>query len=814
MTDFMKYKLLMPAIACAVSVATWANPISVHRAKAIAARYLSAPTLQGEQAATRAGADAQAPYYMFNNDGGQGFVIVSGDDRLPEVVGYSRNGAIDAQDMPDALRSLLAHYASVVKAVQQGKTPAVPKPTHRKASVQPLLTCKWDQNYPYNLYTPRQNGAACYTGCGATALAQMLYFHKWPKKRPADYVTGEGTLAQLEDHYLWDEMRDDYRQPASELSRSAVGVLMSDAGRASRMTYGTVGSTTNAGNIWTGVVNRFDYSVKHLEKDHMPGGAFLQAVMNEIEAGYPVLVEGGPHLFVYDGYDENGYLHVNWGWSGALDGYFDINITQVDGESYWKNQIVLFLRPNDGKHTPFPPTESVLTVQNSEGLYFKESEIARNGKLTPQLKNVGVRNLPQGELGTYTGKVGIALFDAEGKRVHVFESPFGDMTWSTYFTSFNFITNFNPWQLDFSTLSTLPQGNYTLCPMGQRLTAAPATYEDWRLMENGNEVKLTVSADKIVLHQEEMTPKIELFGKIETLNPVYANTARPGAIALQVYNRSRFEGRGKLTIIATGNGKTQEMNPTMPTLVAERLAANEWVVPIYPSYSSSKETVNLTPGRYTLTFRFKFVDKKDKETGVSVDLPTPVPFELEVLPQDKNGILSITQLDFYKDGALTDLQIFDPATTTRIGFAVHTQLLETAKSSYPCKLRYRLKDLATGMFVEVGEAASVEIPYGWKDMTDKSLQYVPVSTLTPGKVYEVHVEVEKDGVRRDVWGTTVSRRRLMLQSEDTSTGVASLPMSEAQPQTVYNLQGIRLTQPWNTLPVGIYIVDGKKVWKR
>lgn len=154
---------------------------------------------------------AEPALHMFNNENGEGFVIVSADDRVGGVLGYSDRGSLDPQNMPTPLAALLASYTRAVEAVRVDSvsvTPNYAKPP--KAYVKPLVSTLWSQEYPYNYYTPRSStsGRPTYTGCAITAAAQVLAAHKWPMQRPAAAKRGEGALGL--DQYDWDNMLNDY----------------------------------------------------------------------------------------------------------------------------------------------------------------------------------------------------------------------------------------------------------------------------------------------------------------------------------------------------------------------------------------------------------------------------------------------------------------------------------------------------------------------------------------------------------------------------------------------------------------------------
>lgn len=198
------------------------------------------------------------------------------------------------------------------------------------------------------------------------------------------------------------------------------------------------GTLSDEGKVWNALQYYYDCTVRQLEKDLLPGGEFLQVVYNELSLGCPLFMTGGDHAFVYDGYDENGLVHVNWGWGGLDNGYFDINTAATAGGGYnsdgryYEKQIALLIHPNNGTIEPLKPKPVVLSINNDEGLQFKVSEgLTTSSYIPAQLKGVGARNLAQNEDGAYTGKLGIGLFDKDGTCLHVFGIT-ATQTWSTY----------------------------------------------------------------------------------------------------------------------------------------------------------------------------------------------------------------------------------------------------------------------------------------------------------------------------------------------------------------------------------------------
>ena len=207
------YTLIISALAV---VTAQAGPVDINKAKALAQKYVSSPISVETVSLAAMGKGKQAQVaepalHMFNNENGEGFVIVSADDRVGGVLGYSDRGSLDPQNMPTPLAALLASYTRAVETVRVDSvsvTPNYAKPP--KAYVKPLVSTLWSQEYPYNYYTPRSStsGRPTYTGCAITAAAQVLAAHKWPMQRPAAAKRGEGALGL--DQYDWDNMLNDY----------------------------------------------------------------------------------------------------------------------------------------------------------------------------------------------------------------------------------------------------------------------------------------------------------------------------------------------------------------------------------------------------------------------------------------------------------------------------------------------------------------------------------------------------------------------------------------------------------------------------
>ena len=317
--------------------------------------------------------------YAFNIEGG-GYVIASADDRTLPVLGYSLTGTFDADQMPDNMRAWLQGYAEQISML--GNVSPAPSAADNLglAAIEPLMQSRWAQNTPYNLLTPVSNGKQTLTGCVATALAQVMYYHQWPKAAttdiPAYTYEDPKTNAPVEMQGLpaitfeWDQMLPAYTKdnPGTEQQQQAVAQLMRYCGQAVRMAYGPT-STTNIQHAVKALREYFNYSksIRDVFQYEYSLSEWQRLIWEELNHQRPVLMAGqnstSSHAFVIDGYDGSGFFHVNWGWTGSKDDYFAIDVmnpnypahTTPMRAGYVKYQsILLGVEPSTGSEEVFP----------------------------------------------------------------------------------------------------------------------------------------------------------------------------------------------------------------------------------------------------------------------------------------------------------------------------------------------------------------------------------------------------------------------------------------------------------------------------
>ncbi len=352
-------------LLCSVS-ALFARPLSEREARHLAEQFfhqvayahkVSAPAQQplslvsapirqsaGVELRTLSG-DKARYYYIYNRGSNAGFVIIAGDDELTPYIGYSTTGRFIVEDMPEQLAAFLKacqeRIDELVSSISyhqalQPTRPSATEPTH----IDPLLgNIQWNQSAPWNDQTPVVGGEHTPVGCVATAYTQVMRYHQWPTQ-------GEGTFSYKEERsdrqhsvdygsttYDWANMPERYDDPsrATEEETKALSTLAYHAGVAVEMMYAPSGSGSYTPLVARALADHFRYDkrVSFKSRANYTQATWEQLLRNELIAARPIVYSGsgsgGGHAFVCDGYDAEGLFHINWGWGGMSDGYFNLN---------------------------------------------------------------------------------------------------------------------------------------------------------------------------------------------------------------------------------------------------------------------------------------------------------------------------------------------------------------------------------------------------------------------------------------------------------------------------------------------------------
>lgn len=742
-----------------------ADPVDRRQAAAVARHYLSHPVPIAAPA-VRGAVDGEAPaYHLFVGKDEQRFVIVSGESRLNEVVGYGRLTTGNAASLPPQVHALLQQYTETVRQVRAGQAPAATAPKNLRRYVEPLIDAQWGQSYPYNSKTPRVGGKPTYTGCVATAAAQFLYFYKWPLQRPPLYVRSEGDEADTSPTYLWDLMKGTREQMNSTRAAAAVGRLLLDVGKAIRITFGTQASPSNIEYTLDALQNDFGYTTRLLHRDRMKADEFREAIMQEISDGYPVMMCGGVHAFVYDGYDRRGFVHANFGWDGQGDGYYDINTitTPLPGPfmgngQFWENQVALMAHPKNGKYPDFPTPLRVLGARKNTAFEFEPREGQRTTRFAAKI-TAGSYNSINGEFGRFSGQVGFAVNDAEGRTVKLVPFRYDNTLWSSIFTT---------WNLEMSDidLSDVPDGHYLLVPVCRELVARkPDTFKPWYPIRYGNRMKLSVADGKLTVEDEIAGGALSVCRDPELLFPAYAGSGDPALLTFTVRNPNVDEMHGNLKMSFTPvNGGAEYVAPFRPSSIVSfrRLADTQVAVDFPTNYSDNTGNHEMKPGRYKLKLVLETTNTKEKQL---IQLDADRDFEIEVLPYPDLRIF-VRNVDYLIGGKEVNQQIFDVDKDRDLSMRIHTEVRGDQRKAYWGRVFYRLLCPETGESVDAGVARNVSLQPFVHNPEQKTAAKIDVSRLKPGCRYEVHVEIEDGNGRREIWTNDSPRAQLMVVKHD------------------------------------------------
>ena len=314
----------------------------------------------GEDVCTRM--NNSPAYYVFNKVGGNGFVIVSGDDIIKPILAYSYVNSFHVENMPDNLRAWMAYYREQINWAREENIVSYEETIwawerlrdeidSAKNSEEVLIeTALWDQTAPYNLLCPTINGTQAPTGCVATALAIVMKYNRWPDQGSG--MTFQYTTKQYKQTlsatynivYDWDNMLNKYEKGNYSTEQAeAVSQLMYHCGVFSEMDYTPRSSGALTLTAMGGMVRymKYDKSMTLQSREWYTEAEWNSLLKKELDAGRLIIYGGSNnkeegHQFVLDGYKQNDY-HVNWGWGGTANGYYSLSALDPDSQGVGGN---------------------------------------------------------------------------------------------------------------------------------------------------------------------------------------------------------------------------------------------------------------------------------------------------------------------------------------------------------------------------------------------------------------------------------------------------------------------------------------------
>lgn len=429
-------------------------------------------------------------YYIFNVGDDNGFVIVSGDDRTDTILGYADEGSLTETDMPEALEFWLQGYAEQIAWLDSHpQAKKVAKKAAARKAIAPLIQTLWDQGTPYNNYCPEVNGKKAPTGCVATTMAQIMYYHKYPTASCSTIPAYTTQTKKIEVSALepttfsWNDMTMTYSDASNATAKDAVAKLMQYCGAALMMDYKeSVSSAYNASIAYV-LTNYFDYdsSAHYTYRRHYSYAEWLALVYNELAAHRPVVMggqsAGGGHSFICDGYDTDDYFHFNWGWGGSSNGYFRLSLmspyeqgvggsSTLDGFNYTVDAVVGIQPPQGGTSKRYCLFMDKLCFASPNNASSQQTFIRddTSGDFTGISLSAVFGCFRHGSASVYD--YALQLVDGNGELKHTL------YTGETLELQFNRMANLSPDAI--SIPSTVPDGTYYI-----KVMSRPHGSEDW-----------------------------------------------------------------------------------------------------------------------------------------------------------------------------------------------------------------------------------------------------------------------------------------------------------------------------------------------
>lgn len=311
--------------------------------------------------------NSSALWYVFNIAQNEGFIIISAEDNMLPVLGYSFKGNFDISKMSPATEFWMNRYAEIIESSKNLTTaePHVAEAWKQKGAesksqmlLLPLLTTDWDQDCYYNLYAPSDMGGPCshaYAGCVATSMAMVMKYHNYPATGFGSHSYTHPNYGTLSANfgattYSWTNMPNQLSSTSSLIQKQSIARLMADCGISVDMNYSANGSGSNIAFSADAFSNYFRYNFASKEEtaSSYTTAEWIQILRHQLDNNMPLVYSGIDysvgygHAWAVDGYQGSSHFHMNWGWSGYNNGYFLLSSLNVNGYSFNDDQSAVF----------------------------------------------------------------------------------------------------------------------------------------------------------------------------------------------------------------------------------------------------------------------------------------------------------------------------------------------------------------------------------------------------------------------------------------------------------------------------------------
>lgn len=411
--------LFFALVACTLS----AKPIDKETAKQKALSFLSKENSRKMRKAPSKELNLstvensfERSFYVFNVGQDDGFVFVSANDQTESILGYVDEGSFDEGSIPENMKAWLQFYQEEINRLGDVKE-AQTQSLDNKDAIAPLIATRWDQSTPYN-YECHLGIIDSYalTGCVATTMAQVMNYYQWPKTTseeiPAYTINYSGYgckewEAQPIYSFDWDNMKNTYTgsESTTDVSAIAVAKLMRYCGQSVKMSYSNISSSASTYFIPGALKDYFGYDadLTLVSRSSYTIQGWADLIYNELVNKRPVIYTGQSasdgHGFICDGYDGNGFFHINWGWGGRYDGFFRLSVLNYQDananpsrEGYSMSQeAIIGIMPENSATDTYASGDNMGGTVSMEATLAGDEEVAvgSNNNYIVQVTNTG-----------------------------------------------------------------------------------------------------------------------------------------------------------------------------------------------------------------------------------------------------------------------------------------------------------------------------------------------------------------------------------------------------------------------------------------
>lgn len=514
-------------------------------------------------------------YYIFNAGNDKGFVIISGNDAVPKVLGYSDTGSFDTDNIPDNVQNWLNCYDVTIKNIKSDAPVAPTSVAHTRNVINPICKTEWMQNNPFNKFCP-----SAPTGCTATAMAQVMYTHKWPQ-------TATTTIPSYTEVYYnkvtrealdpvtfdWDNMLLAYYSNTvyTDEQGTAIGRLMEYCGRSAKMSYSTSASGAYLCDAAYGLANYLGYDkCKDYVRDSYTTNAWNDLIYGELAEGRAVIYSGytaseAGHTFVCDGYQGDDYFHINWGWGGSCNGYYLLSLLDFSSSLSYstKQECIINLTPDAN------PGEAGTVIPNGDVLRLKSMSVSPSSVTRDDANSAFVISMIS-TIVCNSSRVsrnfdaGLGLFDVSGNLIKVLTNKSSSYASSPFYYYSNGTSDMYS---KVSIESDVADGTYYIKAISR------ASGESTWIEDDGSGksyITAVISKNKLTLGDNSSGISLSVTGQTIDGN---LSTGCAQTINMTVKNQSANEYEGTLYLLGTDSeNTTTSLTSTTATIPANQSA--------------------------------------------------------------------------------------------------------------------------------------------------------------------------------------------------------------------------------------------------